>query len=111
MFQSEMFSQQQILHSIVSEGHQMMEEGSIENRVEFEKKLSLLDSQWQSVVRRVNQRKAIIDNNTSQWRIYQYQLERLQVKMADINQCLEALNFQTAPVQRIRMLLENVKVC
>lgn len=109
-FQAEIFSRQQILHSIINEGLQMIQDGDIEDRTEFEHKLTLLDEQWQSVVRRANQRKTIIDNLVAQWQRYNQLSEKLQEKLEDINRGVASLKFEKAPLQQIRLLLNNCKV-
>ena len=110
MFQSEMYGRQQILQAIVTEGHQMVADGDIDDRVEFEKKLSGLEERWQNVIRRTNQKKALIDNNIAQWQTYNSQLERLNGKLGEMDQSLEKLEFSQAPVQKLKAMLENVMV-
>ena len=105
-----MYSRQQILHSIVNEGLQMIRDGDIDDRVDFEHKLTMLDDQWQSVVRRANQRKTIIDNTISQWQRYDLLLEKLTEKLEEINRGVETLSFEKAPLQQIRLILNNCKV-
>ena len=60
-FESEMYSHQQVLHAIVSDGQKMLRQGEVEDAPGFEQKLRLLTDQWQSVLRRAAQRKHIID--------------------------------------------------
>jgi len=108
-FQAEMYSRQQILHAIVNEGLQMIRAGDIEDRIDFEHKLTLLDEQWQSVVRRANQRKTIIDNTISQWDRYRQFLEKLKEKLDDVDRGIDSLSFEKAPLQQIRLILNNCK--
>ncbi len=86
-FQSDMLSRQQILHAIIREGQQLMASGEVEEQPELEKKLKLLQEQWEGVVRRAQQRKAILDNSVSQWQTYTTQKDRLQVKEYFTSHC------------------------
>ncbi|KAF5900062.1 nesprin-1-like isoform X2, partial [Clarias magur] len=70
LFQAEMFSRQQILCSIISDGHQLLNQGRVEDREDFGLKLALLSNQWQGVVRRAQQRRGIIDALVCQWQRY-----------------------------------------
>ncbi|MCJ8743979.1 hypothetical protein PDJAM_G00100910, partial [Pangasius djambal] len=70
LFQAEMFSRQQILYSIISDGHQLLNQGRVEDRDDFGLKLALLSNQWQGVVRRAQQRRGIIDALVCQWQRY-----------------------------------------
>ena len=74
-----MISRQQILHSILREGQQMLVDGDVENREQFEKKLKLLQEQWNKVVKRSQEKKGEIDRLVAQWLIYKNQKDRLQV--------------------------------
>ena len=78
-FQSDMISRQQILHSILREGQQMLADGDVENKEQFEKRLNLLQEQWDQVVTRSQQKKGEIDRLVAQWLIYKNQKDRLQV--------------------------------
>ncbi|XP_060722109.1 nesprin-1 isoform X2 [Tachysurus vachellii] len=70
LFHAEMFSRQQILYSIISDGHQLMNQERVEDRDDFGLKLALLSNQWQGVVRRAQQRRGIIDALVCQWQRY-----------------------------------------
>ncbi|KAF4071108.1 hypothetical protein AMELA_G00281340 [Ameiurus melas] len=70
LFHTEMFSRQQILYSIISDGHQLLNQGRVEDRDDFGLKLALLSNQWQGVVRRAQQRRGIIDALVCQWQRY-----------------------------------------
>ena len=78
-FQSDMIGRQQILHSILREGQQMLADGNVENKKQFEKKLKLLEEQWDKVVKRSQKRKEEIDRLVAQWLIYKNQKDRLEV--------------------------------
>ncbi|KAF3849909.1 hypothetical protein F7725_019628 [Dissostichus mawsoni] len=77
LFQAEMFSRQQILYSIISDGHQMLDQGQMDDRDDFSVKLALLSHQWQGVVRRAQQRRGIIDSLVRQWQNYREMSEKL----------------------------------
>lgn len=116
-----MFSRQQILHSIISDGQHMLEHGQVDDRWislikgirwaiteahiihgihepncfacrdEFKLKLALLSNQWQGVVRRAQQRRGIIDSLLRQWQRYREMLEKLRKWLAEISQQSDAL--------------------
>ncbi|XP_037304616.2 nesprin-1 isoform X8 [Pungitius pungitius] len=77
LFQAEMFSRQQILYSIINDGHHMLEQGQVDDRDDFSVKLALLSNQWQGVVRRAQQRRGIIDSLVRQWQNYREMSEKL----------------------------------
>uniref|UniRef100_A0A3B4YE87 Spectrin repeat containing nuclear envelope protein 1 n=1 Tax=Seriola lalandi dorsalis TaxID=1841481 RepID=A0A3B4YE87_SERLL len=77
LFQAEMFSRQQILYSIISDGHRMLDQGQVDDRDNFSLKLALLSNQWQCVVRRAQQRRGIIDSLVRQWQNYREMAEKL----------------------------------
>ena len=89
----------------------MMSEGDIENREEFQQKLHLLADQWQSVVRRANQRKAIIDSTVKQWQGFNDMTEKLREWLAEKEEGLQVFSFDTASLQKIKNLVEKAKVC
>uniref|UniRef100_A0A3B3YSL6 KASH domain-containing protein n=1 Tax=Poecilia mexicana TaxID=48701 RepID=A0A3B3YSL6_9TELE len=77
LFQAEMFSRQQILYSIISDGHRLLDLGQVDDSDDFSVKLALLSNQWQCVVRRAQQRRGIIDSLVRQWQNYQETSEKL----------------------------------
>ncbi|XP_023932384.1 nesprin-1-like [Lingula anatina] len=109
LFQSEIYSRQQILQSIISDGHQMMRDSDSDERQEFQRKLSMLDQQWQSVVRRTNQRKAIIDHNISHWQMYKTLREKLSNWLDEMDENLNIFEFSTATLQKIKALIEHLR--
>ncbi|XP_041950505.1 nesprin-1 [Alosa sapidissima] len=81
LFQAEMFSRQQILHSIISNGHALLDQGQVEDREDFGLKLALLSHQWQAVVRRAMQRRGLIDGLLHQWEHYHQLLAKLRLRL------------------------------
>ncbi|KAG5277589.1 hypothetical protein AALO_G00119350 [Alosa alosa] len=81
LFQAEMFSRQQILHSIISNGHALLDQGQVEDRDDFGLKLTLLSHQWQAVVRRAMQRRGLIDGLLHQWEHYHQLLAKLRLRL------------------------------
>ncbi|XP_077443053.1 nesprin-1 isoform X2 [Stigmatopora argus] len=77
LFQAEMFSSQQILYAIISDGHGMLDQGQVDDGDDFSVKLALLANQWQCVVRRGQQRRGIIDSLLHQWHGYHDMSEKL----------------------------------
>ena len=109
-FQNEIYSRQQILHAIVAEGHQMIRNGDVDDYSDFEHKLNMLQDQWQSVLRRSQQRRVVIDNLLHQWQTYDDNMEQLNHRLDLIAQSLSDMDIHMAPLQKIRNLYSNVKV-
>lgn len=105
-----MYSRQQILHAIISDGQTMMNNGDVEDKEAFQQKLHLLAAQWQSVARRANQRKAIIDSTIKQWQAFNDWSEKLREWLADKEEGLQVYNFDTASLQKVKNLVEKAKV-
>ena len=105
-----MYSRQQILHAIISDGQTMMNNGDVEDRQAFQQKLHLLAAQWQSVVRRANQRKAIIDSTIKQWQAFNDSSEKLREWLADKEEGLQVFSFDSASLQKVKNLVEKAKV-
>ncbi|XP_027896443.1 nesprin-1 isoform X8 [Xiphophorus couchianus] len=102
LFQAEMFSRQQILYSIISDGHRLLDLGQVDDSDDFSVKLALLSNQWQCVVRRAQQRRGIIDSLVRQWQNYQEMSEKLRrwlqevTRDPDIHQSGEPVALQEA---------------
>ncbi|CAJ1078482.1 nesprin-1 [Xyrichtys novacula] len=111
LFQAEMFSRQQILYSIISDGHHMLDQGQVDDRDDFSVKLALLSNQWQCVVRRAQQRRGIIDSLVRQWQNYKEMSEKLLhwlqevTRDSDVHQPGEAVTLQQA-----RNLLDQIQL-
>jgi len=105
-----MYTKQQILHAIISDGQKMMKEGDVEDKEEFQQKLHLLAEQWQSVVRRANQRKAIIDNTTKQWQAFNELTERLRDWLTEKEFGLKTFELDLVSLQKIKNLLDKARV-
>ncbi|KAK7904600.1 hypothetical protein WMY93_017207 [Mugilogobius chulae] len=111
LFQAEMFSRQQILHSIISDGQRMLEQGQVDDRDEFNMKLALLSNQWQGVVRRAQQRRGIIDGLIRQWQRYREMVEKLRKWLLEVSHPTEALQpGATIPLQQARSMLDSVQL-
>ncbi|XP_041038918.1 nesprin-1-like isoform X3 [Carcharodon carcharias] len=112
LFQAEMFSRQQILHSIISDGQHLLEQGQVDDRDEFNSKLAMLSNQWQGVIRRAQQRRGIIDSQIRQWQRYREMAEKLRKWLLDVSQQLERRWSSAAPIalQQARALLDEVQL-
>lgn len=106
-----MYSKQQILHAIINDGQKMMKDGEVENRKEFQNKLHLLAEQWQSVVRRANQRKGIIEASIKEWRDYNDLTEKLREWLAEKEYGMTAFDVDSLSLQKVKNLLEKAQVC
>ncbi|MEQ2179206.1 Nesprin-1, partial [Goodea atripinnis] len=71
-----MFSRQQILYSIISDGHRLLDLGQVDDRL-TPQTFNPRPNQWQCVVRRAQQRRGIIDGLVRQWLNYQEMSEKL----------------------------------
>ncbi|XP_068533204.1 nesprin-1 isoform X9 [Anas acuta] len=111
LFQAEMFSRQQILHSIISDGQHLIEQGQVDDRDEFNLKLTLLSNQWQGVIRRAQQRRGIIDSQIHQWQRYREMAEKLRKWLVEMScQPVSELGNAPIPLQQVRALLDEVQL-
>ncbi|XP_067272909.1 nesprin-1 isoform X4 [Pseudorasbora parva] len=111
LFQADMFSRQQILYSIINDGHQLLNQGQVEDRDDFGLKLALLSNQWQGVVRRAQQRRGIIDSLVRQWQRYTDLIEKLRHWLQEVS--LEPEDLQqgaTVALQQIRGMLDHIQL-
>ncbi|XP_019750512.1 nesprin-1 isoform X11 [Hippocampus comes] len=111
LFQAEMFSQQQILYSIVSDGHNMLDQGQVDDGEDFSVNLALLANQWQGVVRRAQQRRGIIDSLLHQWHSYHEMFEKLLRWLQDVSRELDAHHpgGESVALQQARNLLDQIQ--
>ncbi|XP_061756512.1 nesprin-1-like isoform X2 [Nerophis ophidion] len=111
LFQAEMFSQQQILYSIISDGHRMLDQGQVDDGDDFSVKLALLANQWQGVVRRAQQRRGIIDSLLHQWQTYHEMSEKLLRWLQEVSSDLDVHQPGGEPVtlQQARNLLDQIQ--
>ncbi|XP_057678025.1 nesprin-1 isoform X5 [Corythoichthys intestinalis] len=111
LFQAEMFSSQQILYAIISDGHGMLDQGQVDDGDDFSVKLALLANQWQCVVRRGQQRRGIIDSLLHQWHSYHDMSEKLMRWLQDAARELDGHHPGGEPLalQQARNLLDHVQ--
>ncbi|XP_076782867.1 nesprin-1 isoform X4 [Arvicanthis niloticus] len=110
LFQAEMFSRQQILHSIIVDGQNLLEQGQVDDREEFSLKLTLLSNQWQGVIRRAQQRRGIIDSQIRQWQRYREMAEKLRKWLVEVSHLpLSGLGSIPVPLQQVRTLFDEVQ--
>ncbi|XP_052391485.1 nesprin-1 isoform X1 [Carassius gibelio] len=111
LFQAEMFSQQQILYSVITDGHQFLNQGQVEDRDDFGMKLALLSNQWQGVVRRARQRRGIIDSFVRQWQRYTELIEKLRHWLQEVSvEPEEQQQGATVALQQIRGMLDHIQL-
>ncbi|TRY83468.1 hypothetical protein DNTS_016212, partial [Danionella cerebrum] len=109
--EAEMFSSQQILHSIISDGQHMLEQGQVDDRDEFKLKLALLSNQWQGVVRRAQQRRGIIDSLMHQWQRYKEMLEKLRKWLLEVSHQAGSLQAGApVPLQQARAMMDALQL-
>ncbi|XP_053736179.1 nesprin-1 isoform X10 [Synchiropus splendidus] len=110
LFQAEMFTRQQILYSIITDGHSMLDQGQVDDRDDFSVKLALLGNQWQGVVRRAQQRRGIIDSLVHQWQNYQEMSEKLQRWLQEVTSDPDIRQpGEPVPLQGARNQLDQIK--
>nr|XP_045014662.1 nesprin-1 isoform X2 [Jaculus jaculus] len=110
LFQAEMFSRQQILHSIIIDGQHLLEQGQVDDRDEFSLKLTLLSNQWQGVIRRAQQRRGIIDSQIRQWQRYREMAEKLRKWLVEVSHLPESgLGSVPVPLRQVRGLFDEVQ--
>lgn len=109
-FETDIYSKQQVLHAIISDGQKMLQAGEVEDPQEFERKLRLLSDQWQSVIRRSTQRKSIINTCIQNWHAFNSLAQQLRSWLAEKEAGLKVLNFDTVSLQQVRTLLDKVRV-
>ncbi|XP_039981880.1 nesprin-1-like isoform X3 [Xiphias gladius] len=111
LFQAEMFSRQQILYSIISDGHHMLDQGQVDDRDDFSVKLALLSNQWQCVVRRAQQRRGIIDSLVRQWQNYREMAEKLLRWLQEVTHDPDVLQpGEPVALQQARNLLDQIQL-
>ncbi|XP_074471039.1 nesprin-1-like isoform X4 [Sebastes fasciatus] len=111
LFQAEMFSRQQILYSIINDGHQMLDQGQVDDRDDFSVKLALLSNQWQCVVRRAQQRRGIIDSLVRQWQNYREMAEKLLQWLQEVTRDPDVHQpGEPVPLQQARNLLDQIQL-
>ncbi|XP_032341093.1 nesprin-1 isoform X13 [Camelus ferus] len=110
LFQAEMFSRQQILHSIIIDGQRLLEQGQVDDRDEFNLKLTLLSNQWQGVIRRAQQRRGIIDSQIRQWQRYREMAEKLRKWLVEVSYVpATGLGSVPIPLQQARTLFDDAQ--
>ncbi|RUS76916.1 hypothetical protein EGW08_015319, partial [Elysia chlorotica] len=109
-FESEMYSNQQILHAIINDGEKMMRAGEVEDVEEFTQKLQLLSEQWHSVTRRTSQRRAIIEGLVAKWQKFQASAEQLRAWLQEKEANVAAMEVSSDSLQAIRNMSEKVKM-
>ncbi|XP_029453986.1 nesprin-2 isoform X2 [Rhinatrema bivittatum] len=86
MFQAEICINQQILNSVVTKALHLLDSGEMGDRTEFILKLTALKEKWQSVIKRVQQRKRDIDGLVKHWQHYSASLQ-------NVTKCLTETKF------------------
>ena len=106
-----MYARQQILAAIVSDGRRLLGDGAGTVDAAFQRKLSTLGAQWQSVVRRAAQRKAAIDGGVVRWREYRRRTDETDGRLAEMERGVAALEATgPASIERITAMLAAAKV-
>ena len=80
------------------------------DQLEFERMLTTLDHQWQSLIKRTHEKKSVIETKLACWHTYRTQSQNLEDKLIDMTNLLKEFDFSTVSIQRMKTLLNNIKV-
>ena len=110
-FQQDIFPHQQILYSIISDGHEMMENSRGTSGAEdFGRKLQLLEEQWQTIVRQANQRKALVDSIVTLWQTYREMTDELSTTVGRVRRFVDSHRVVPETFSSVRHHLDNYTV-
>ncbi|KAG5857708.1 hypothetical protein ANANG_G00022250 [Anguilla anguilla] len=108
-FQVEVSIGHQILHSVINEALKLLERGEVEDRSDFILKLSQLKEQWQGVVRRAQQRRALVDGLARHWQLYARSLRKLRRLLSDAHALLPPAGPAHCSLGQLHSSLEDLK--
>ncbi|CAG5135005.1 unnamed protein product, partial [Candidula unifasciata] len=108
-FENELYSQQQIIHAILSDGQKMISAGEVEDKDDFQRKLSLLFEQWHHVSRKASQRKAEIEEIMNRWCEFNTRSQQLKCWFNDTEKYLETSPSDSNSLQAIKNSMEKVQ--
>ena len=78
-----------MLHSIVSEGHQIISNNEATNVHDLQRKLDLLSDKWRDILDRTNRRRADIHGALDLWQRYRSHLETTRQSLLDIQNSMD----------------------
>ncbi|ESO86158.1 hypothetical protein LOTGIDRAFT_129690, partial [Lottia gigantea] len=107
-FNAEKYSREQVLHGILSDGQQLLRTGEVDDAEQFQQKLHLLAEQWQTVVRRANRRKDIIDNHITQWQMFNDLSEKLRNWLSDKDHSLQRIDYHNITMLQVKNQLQDI---
>ncbi|KAJ8411705.1 hypothetical protein AAFF_G00153430 [Aldrovandia affinis] len=108
-FQVEVSIGHQILHSVINEALRLLERGEVEDRSDFILKLSQLKEQWQGVVRRAQQRRALVEGLVRHWQLYTRSQRKLRRLLTDAHALLPPSGPVHCSLTQLHSSLEDIK--
>ncbi|KAG9336608.1 hypothetical protein JZ751_002955 [Albula glossodonta] len=108
-FQVEVSIGHQILHSVINEALKLLERGEVDDRSDFILKLSQLKEQWQGVVRRAQQRRALVEGLVRHWQLYTRSLKKLNRLLSDAHALLPPAGPLHCSLTQLHSSLEDIK--
>jgi hypothetical protein len=110
-FELNIITKQQVLQSIIQDGEQIIKEGRLsQNQDDLPLKLHELIEQWQSVLRRTTQRKAIIRDFIQQWMMFNESTAILHNWLTENERILSDFDEDLVTIQGAKNNLEKLKV-
>lgn len=88
----------------------MLRQGEVTDPEAFQRKLAMLSSQWQNVVKQSNHRKTVIDKAVLQWQTFQALCNRISSWLNCREQDLKAFDEENISLQRVKDLLDKARV-
>ncbi|XP_063044606.1 nesprin-1-like isoform X4 [Engraulis encrasicolus] len=125
MFQAEVFSKQQILFSIISDGHSLLYH--VQDREDFIQQMAQLSHEWQAVVHRCQRRRGLVEGLLWQWDRYRHLLETTRRYLDNASPvplpcypdnassasapALSEQQVEPIALQQARVMLHHIQVC
>ncbi|BFZ12496.1 hypothetical protein BsWGS_15534 [Bradybaena similaris] len=108
-FENEVYSRQQIIHAIISDGQKILATGEVEDSDEFQRKLNLVFEQWQSISRKASQRKIVIKDIVSKWHTFNALSQQLKSWVKNTEKYLQTSPSESNSLQVIKNSVEKLQ--
>ncbi|KAG7466266.1 hypothetical protein MATL_G00163020 [Megalops atlanticus] len=108
-YQVEVSVGHQILHSVINEALLLLERGEVEDRSDFILKLSQLREQWHGVVRRAQQRRALVEGLVRHWQLYTRSVRKLSGLLREARALLPPHGPVPCSLTQLHSSLEDLK--
>jgi len=107
VFESDLRSRQQSFLFILAEGNQIAANCTNTEANELRLKLNKLDDQWQSIILRINRRRANITDSLAQWIRYRAQADRLKEKLDEVEHDFVLVNADNLALEELKTQLHQ----